>query len=192
MDSAELPIKLFKDQLALSKWLGQNHDKSSGMWLKFAKKNSGETSINYTEAMEEALRYGWIDSQTKRFDEKFYLQKFTPRRSKSIWSKINVDKIEKLIKEGKMMPSGIAQVEQAKADGRWAAAYEGRSKMAVPEDFQKALDDSPKAKEFYEAMSSSNRYAILFRLHHYKKPETKTANINKFIKMLEEGKKFHA
>jgi uncharacterized protein YdeI (YjbR/CyaY-like superfamily) len=191
MDSVELPVKLFKTQAGWDKWLAKNQDKAAGIWMKFAKKNSGETSINYTEAMEEALRYGWIDSQTKRFDEKFYLQKFTPRRAKSIWSKINVDKIERLIKEGKMMPSGIAQVEQAKADGRWKAAYEGQSKMAIPEDFQKALDISPKAKEFYETLSSSNKYAILFRLHHYKRPETKAANIKKFIKMLEDGKKFH-
>jgi uncharacterized protein YdeI (YjbR/CyaY-like superfamily) len=191
MDSAELSIKLFQAQTDWDKWLAKNHDQSPGIWMKFAKKNSGETSINYTEAMEEALRYGWIDSQTKRFDEKLYLQKFTPRRSKSIWSKINVAKVEKLIKEGRMMPSGLLQVEHAKADGRWAAAYGGQSKMTIPDDFQKALNSSPKAKEFYETMGSSNRYAILFRLHHYKRPETKAANIKKFIKMLEEGKKFH-
>jgi uncharacterized protein YdeI (YjbR/CyaY-like superfamily) len=191
MDSVELYVKLFKTQADWDKWLAKNQDKSAGIWMKFAKKNSGETSINYTEAMEEALRYGWIDSQVKKFDEKFYLQKFTPRRAKSIWSKINVDKIEKLIKEGKMMPSGIAQVEQAKSDGRWAAAYEGQSKMAIPDDFQKVLDENPKAKKFFAALNGSNRYAILFRLHHTKRAETRIANIQKFIKMLEDGQKFH-
>ena len=182
---------LFKTQADWGKWLQQNQGKSNGIWMKFAKKNSGEVSVNYTEAMEEALRYGWIDSQANRFDEKFYLQKFTPRRAKSIWSKINVDKVNKLIKESKMMPSGMVLVEQAKDDGRWAGAYEGQSKMAIPEDFQKALDGSPKAKQFYETLTSSNKYAILFRLHHTKRAEARKANIKKYIRMLEDGQKFH-
>jgi uncharacterized protein YdeI (YjbR/CyaY-like superfamily) len=127
----------------------------------------------------------------KGFDDKFYLQKFTPRRAKSIWSKINVEKAEKLIAENKMQPAGQIQVDLAKADGRWEAAYEGQRKMPMPEDFKKMLNENKKAKAFYDTLTSSNKYAILFRLHHYKKSETRASNIKKLIKMLEEGRKFH-
>jgi uncharacterized protein YdeI (YjbR/CyaY-like superfamily) len=191
MDIPQIPTEQFETYEDFQKWMAKNHDKSDGVWLKFAKKNSGEKSVNYQEAIEVALCYGWIDSLVKRFDDKFYLQKFTPRRAKSIWSKINVEKAEKLTKEHKMQPAGQKQIDLAKTDGRWEAAYEGQSKMQVPEDFQKALNKNKKAKEFFEKLNSSNRYAILFRLHHYKKPETRTVNIKKFVIMLEEGKKLH-
>jgi uncharacterized protein YdeI (YjbR/CyaY-like superfamily) len=191
MDKAQIPVKLFGSYADWAKWMAKNHDKSDSVWLKFAKKNSGEKSINYQEAVEVALCYGWIDSLVKGFDDKFYLQKFTPRRAKSIWSKINVEKAEKLIAENKMQPAGQIQVDLAKADGRWEAAYEGQRKMPMPEDFKKMLNENKKAKAFYDTLTSSNKYAILFRLHHYKKPETRASNIKKLIKMLEEGRKFH-
>jgi uncharacterized protein YdeI (YjbR/CyaY-like superfamily) len=190
MDKPQLPIELFEAYGDWQKWMAKNHDAYDGVWLKFAKKSSGEKSINYQEAIEVALCYGWIDSQVKSFDDKFYLQKFTPRRAKSIWSKINVEKAEKLIKEHKMQPAGQLQVDLAKTDGRWKAAYEGQSKMPIPEDFVVALNKNKKAKEFFEKLNGSNRYAILFRLHHSKRPETREANIKKFIQMLED-KKFH-
>jgi len=191
MDSPKQQVKLFKDQTMWQKWLDKNYDKSDGVWIKFAKKNSGEKSVNYQGAIEVALCYGWIDSQVKTFNDKFYLQKFSPRRAKSVWSKINVEKADKLIKDHKMQPAGQAQIDLAKSDGRWDAAYEGQGKMQVPEDFQKALNKNKKAKAFFEQLNRSNRYSILFRLHRSKKPETRTANINKFVAMLEEGKKFH-
>jgi uncharacterized protein YdeI (YjbR/CyaY-like superfamily) len=187
----EKPELLFALQAEWEEWLEKNHAKSDGVWLKFAKKNSGIKSVNYGEALEIALCYGWIDSQTKGFDEKFYLQKFTPRRSRSIWSTINRDKIEKLIADGKMKPAGLAQVEAAKADGRWDNAYEPQSRAVPPEDFQKALGKNKKAAEFYTSLNAANRYAFIFRLRSVKNPELRTAKITKFIQMLENGEKFH-
>ncbi|HEU4606879.1 MAG TPA: YdeI/OmpD-associated family protein [Chitinophagaceae bacterium] len=186
----EYPVKEFKDQQAFESWLEANPT-SDGIWIKLAKKGSGKTTVSYAEAVESALCYGWIDSQTKTFDEKFYIQKFTPRRSKSVWSKINVKKAEALIKAGRIRPAGLAQIEAAKADGRWTAAYEGSSTAEAPEDFLKALAKNKKATAFYETLSKSNKYAIIWRLHHSKKPETRQANIEKFINMLAEGKSFH-
>ena len=188
---SEQPELLFKSQVEWGKWLDKNHDKSDGVWLKFAKKNSGVKSVNYAESLEVALCYGWIDSQTKSLDEKFYLQKFTPRRSKSVWSKINTEKIEKLIAEDKMKPAGLAQVEAAKADGRWEAAYASSATIKMPEDFQRALEKSKKAADFYKKLSQANRYAILWRLHNAKRHETRIRNIKKFIRMLEMGEKLH-
>jgi uncharacterized protein YdeI (YjbR/CyaY-like superfamily) len=190
MNEAQLEL-LFKSQAKWEKWLDKNHAKSNGVWLKFAKKNSGIKSVNYTEALDVALCYGWIDSQMKGLDEKFYLQKFTPRRSRSVWSKINVGKIEHLIAEGKMKPAGLAQVAQAKADGRWSDAYEPQSRAVPPEDFQKALDRNRKAKEFYDSLNSVNRYAFIFRLGSVKNPQPRAAKIAKFIRMLEDQEKFH-
>lgn len=173
------------------KWLDKNHSQQDGVWLKFAKKASGITTVNYGEALEEALCYGWIDSQTKSLDDKYYLQKFSPRRARSVWSKINVGKIEKLMAEGKMQPAGLAQVEAAKADGRWEAAYHSPANIVMSEDFAKALDKNKKAKEFYETLSKGNKYAILWRLQQAKRPETRERNIKKFIDMLVAGQKFH-
>ena len=185
------PILFLKNQAEWNKWLDKNHAKSDGVWLKFAKKNSGEESINYAEGLEVALCYGWIDSQAKSLDNKFYLQKFTPRRSKSVWSKVNTEKIKKLIAEGKMKPAGMAQVEQAKADGRWKDAYEPQSRAVAPEDFKVALDKNPKAKVFYDSLNSANRYAFIFRLRSVKRPQTRAAKIEKFIIMLQNHEKFH-
>jgi uncharacterized protein YdeI (YjbR/CyaY-like superfamily) len=186
----DYPVEKFGSQKELEKWLEQNAE-SDGVWLKLAKKGSGETTVSYAEAVESALCFGWIDSQAKTFDDKFYIQKFTPRRSKSVWSKINVEKADALIKEGRMKPAGLAQVEAAKADGRWDAAYEGQSTAEAPADFLDALAKKKKAAVFYETLNKANKYAITWRLHHSKKPETRAANIHKFIQMLADGKTFH-
>ncbi len=186
----DYPVEKFDNQKEWEKWLGLNIG-SDGVWLKLAKKGSGETTVNYAEAVESALCYGWIDSQAKTFDDKFYIQKFTPRRAKSVWSKTNVERAEALIKQGRMQPAGLAQVEAAKADGRWEAAYEGQSTAEAPADFLEALAKHKKATQFYESLSKSNKYAIIWRLHHSKKPETRAANIKKFIKMLADGETFH-
>jgi uncharacterized protein YdeI (YjbR/CyaY-like superfamily) len=186
-----LQILEIRTQKDWQKWLDKNHAQQDGVWLKFAKKASGITTVNYAEALEEALCYGWIDSQAKSLDDKFYLQKFSPRRARSIWSKINVDKVEKLIAEGKMQPAGLAQIEAAKADGRWEAAYHSPANAVMSEDFSKALNKNKKAKEFYETLSKGNKYAILWRLQQAKRPETRARNIEKFIAMLAAGQKFH-
>jgi uncharacterized protein YdeI (YjbR/CyaY-like superfamily) len=187
----ELEILQFETPSGWTKWLENKHSQPDGVWLKFSKKNSGETTINYAEALEVALCYGWIDSQVKAFDEKFYLQKFTPRRAKSIWSKINVEKAENLIETGKMKPAGLAQVDAAKADGRWQAAYESPSTAEMPGYFIKALAGNPKAKAFFETISKGNRYAIAWRLHQAKREETKQRLTQKYIDMLEKGKTLH-
>jgi uncharacterized protein YdeI (YjbR/CyaY-like superfamily) len=185
------PILAFKAQTDWEKWLDKNCLSSNGVWIMFAKKNSDETTINYQQALEEALRYGWIDSQAKTYDEKFYLQKFTPRRARSIWSKINVEKIEALVVAAKMKPSGLAQVEAAKADGRWEAAYGSPSATQMQDYFLEALEKNKKAKDFFETISRANKYAIAWRLHQAKRPETKERLTKKFIDMLSEGKTIH-
>jgi uncharacterized protein YdeI (YjbR/CyaY-like superfamily) len=186
-----LQILELKSQKNWRAWLEKNHSQTDGVWLKFAKKTSGIKTVNYAEALEEALCYGWIDSQAKSLDDKYYLQKFSPRRSRSIWSKINVGKVEKLIAEGKMQPAGLAQIEAAKADGRWQAAYSSPADITEPPEFLAALNKNKKAKEFYANLSKSNRYAILWRLHNAKRPATRARNIEKFIAMLAAGQKFH-
>ena len=186
----DYPIKQFESQKELEKWVETNSD-SDGVWLKFAKKGSGETTVNYAEAIESALCYGWIDSQVKTFDKKFYLQKFTPRRAKSVWSKINVERVEALIKEGRMKPAGLAQVQAAKADGRWDNAYSGQATAEMPQDFKSALAKNPKAASFYENLSNANKYAFTWRLQNVKRPETRAANIEKYVKMLAAGKSLH-
>jgi uncharacterized protein YdeI (YjbR/CyaY-like superfamily) len=188
---AEIPIKPFKSKENWAKWLEMHHSKSTGIWLKISKKESNISSVTYPEAIEAALSYGWIDGQKKPFDNTYWLQKFTPRRQRSIWSKINCEKAELLIKDGKMRPAGLKEVERAKADGRWNTAYESQSKISVPEDLQKALDKNPAAKRFFSTLNSINRYAVLFRIHQAKKPETRIARIEKFVKMLEENKTLH-
>ncbi len=193
MDKAAdgLQILELRAQKDWRKWLDKNYGQTDGVWLKFAKKASGITTVNYSEALEEALCYGWIDSQSKTFDDKYYLQKFSPRRARSVWSKINVGKAEALIAEGRMQPPGLVQVEAAKADGRWQAAYDSPASAEMPDDFVSALAKNKKAKEFYETLSRSNKYAIIWRLQQAKRPETRARNIDKFISMLADGQKFH-
>ena len=162
----ELPIVECADASAWRDWLEEKHGSAEGVWLKFAKKGSPTPTVTYAEALEEALCYGWIDGQVRRHDEHFYLQRFTPRRPRSKWSQINREKAMRLIGEGRMRPAGMAQVEAARADGRWDAAYESQSRATVPEDFQKALDANASAAKFFATLSGSARYAFLYRLHH--------------------------
>lgn len=187
----DLPVLLFASQNDWSKWLNYNHEKQRGVWLKHAKKLSGKESISYLDALEVALCYGWIDSQKQSYDSDYFLQKFTPRGPKSMWSKINVAKAESLIKINKMQPSGLAAINQAKQDGRWDAAYDAPSASKVPEDFQTALDKNPEAKLFFETLNKSNKYAFCWRVQTAKKPETRTARIEKFIDMLNRGQKLY-
>lgn len=188
---ADLPIILFKTPSNLRQWLEANHSQPGGIWLKIAKKDSGHKSVTYSEALDEALCYGWIDGQLRAYDANFYLQKFTPRRPRSVWSKNNVANIERLTVAGKMMPAGIAEVKAAKKDGRWQQAYEPASANSLPEDFVTALDKNPKAKEFFLTLNKTNRYAFSWRVQTAKKPELRAARIEKFIKMLEDEQKFH-
>ena len=187
----EISTLPFPKQKDWADWLRKNHAKSSGVWLKLAKKNSGIQSVSYAEALETALCYGWIDGQKKSYDESFWLQKFTPRGAKSIWSKINKAKAGELIKSGRMKPAGLNAVERAKQDGRWDAAYDSPSVSTVPPDFQARLNKSAKAKAFFATLNSANRYAILFRIQTAKKAETRARKIEQFIEMLERKEKLH-
>ena len=187
----ELTILLFENPKAWKAWLDEHHASSPGLWLRLAKKASGLQSTTYAEALDVALCYGWIDGQKKTYDEKSWLQKFTPRGAKSIWSKINTEKVEQLISSGQMKPAGLKAIEQAKQDGRWAAAYASQSKATVPDALQAALDKHAQAKAFFATLNSANRYAILFRVHTAKKAETRAKRIQQFIEMLDRGEKFH-
>jgi len=186
-----LSIMSFETQQDWESWLTEHRTDTVGIWLKIAKKETGKPSVNYSEALDSALCYGWIDGQKASFDDQYWLQKFTPRRPKSIWSKVNCDKATALIAEGRMQPEGIRQVELAKADGRWESAYESQSKITIPADFQSELDKNQKAKDFFSTLNSINRYAILFRIHSAKKPATRSARINKFIEMLSNNQKIY-
>jgi len=187
----EIPTLLFPKQKDWADWLRKNHAKSSGVWLKLAKKSSGSHSVSYAEALEIALCYGWIDGQKKSYDESFWLQKFTPRGAKSIWSKINKGKAGELIRSGRMKPAGLNAVERAKQNGRWDAAYDSPSVSTVPPDFQARLNKSAKAKAFFATLNRANRYAILFRIQTAKKAETRARKIEQFIEMLERKEKLH-
>ncbi len=181
----------FANQQDWEAWLQENHAGTKGVWLKIAKKESGIPTVSYAEALESALCYGWIDGQKAAFDQRYWLQKFTPRRSKSIWSKVNCDKVTALIEAGRMQPAGLHEVERAKADGRWEAAYASQSKITVPDDLQRELDNNPQAREFFATLDSTNRYAILFRIQTAKKAETRATRIRKFVDMLANHEKIH-
>ena len=191
MKTTDLPTLPFATKNKWAGWLAKQHDKSAGVWLKLAKKDSGVPSVTYDEAVESALCYGWIDGQKKGFDDKYWLQKFTPRGPKSIWSKINTVKAEKLIASGEMKPAGLKTIELAKQDGRWDAAYESQRNITVPDDFQAALDKNKEAKAFFATLNSANRYAILFRIQTAKKAETRAKRIQQFVEMLERNEKIH-
>jgi uncharacterized protein YdeI (YjbR/CyaY-like superfamily) len=182
---AELPILQFDTPADWAAWLERHHESSQGAWIKLAKKASGITTITHKEALEEALCYGWIDGQSASFDESFYLIRFTPRRPRSKWSQLNREKVEGLSKEGRMRPAGLAQVQAAKEDGRWDAAYPPASAAAVPDDLQRALDANPKAKAFFRTLKGANRYAIIYRIHDAKRPETRARRIAEYVAMLE-------
>jgi uncharacterized protein YdeI (YjbR/CyaY-like superfamily) len=187
----ELPILLFSGPAELEAWLEENSD-CDGAWLKIAKKRAPEPSVTYPEAVELALCFGWIDSQKRGHDEIHFLQRFTPRRPGGRWSKINREKAEALIEADALRPAGLAEVEAAKADGRWDDAYEGSSTATVPDDLQRALDANPKAAEFFASLDATNRYAIIFRLTaEAKKPGTRERRLDRFVAMLERGEKIH-
>src|SRR6201992_4163607 len=183
----ELEIVLFADPGELEEWLEENGTESAGLWLKIAKKGTPVPSVTYDEAVELALCFGWIDSQKRGFDETHFLQRFTPRSPRGRWSKINREKAETLEKTGALRAAGASEVEAAKADGRWEAAYEGSRTAKVPDDLQAELDAHPKAAAFFADLDSANRYAIIWRLGEAKKPETRTRRLAKFLAMLGEG-----
>ena len=184
-------LKKFATPHAFEQWLSRNHAKAQGIRIQFAKKASGIRSINYAQALEVALCYGWIDGQAKSIDANWYAQRFTPRRARSIWSKRNRDIVARLIQEGRMQPAGQAEIDRAKADGRWDAAYDSPANAKVPPDLAAALRKSPTAKRFFEALDGQNRYAILYRLATAKKPETRARRLATFVEMLREGRKLH-
>ena len=189
--ATEHPTIFFETPAAWATWL-EAPTAPAGLWLKMAKGNTGIASITYAEALEVALCYGWIDSQKKSIDAQFWMQKFTPRRPGSIWSKINCQKIEALIARGAMKPAGLREVETAKIDGRWEAAYDSQSGSVLPADFQAALDQNPAALAFFATLKSAERYSFLFRIQTAKKPETRARNIQKFVSMLAVGEKIRA
>jgi uncharacterized protein YdeI (YjbR/CyaY-like superfamily) len=186
-----LPIVPFASQRQWEAWLDEHHASAKGLWLKIAKKDTGIDTVTYAEAVDSALCYGWIDGQRASFDETYFLQKFTPRARRSKWSKINRDKVAELTRQGRMKPAGLAEVEQAKQDGRWDAAYEGQRTATVPEDLRLELDKNPEALAFFATLSSQNRYAILFRIQDAKRPETRARRIAQFIAMLNERRKIY-
>jgi uncharacterized protein YdeI (YjbR/CyaY-like superfamily) len=189
--SAALAVRAFECQKDWAKWLKENHESSPGVWLQLAKKNTDIASVSYEEAVETALCFGWIDGQKKSHSERYWLQKFTPRSDKSVWSKINKQKAMALIKAGKMQTAGLHQVERAKRDGRWDAAYDSSSTSVAPEDFQSALDGNARAKAFFATLDSRNRYAMLFRIQTARTAATRAKRISKFVDMLKRHEKIY-
>jgi uncharacterized protein YdeI (YjbR/CyaY-like superfamily) len=180
----DLPVLAFASADAWEAWLAAEHETARGVWIKLAKKGSGVASVTYAEAVEAALRYGWIDGQARRLDDRFYVQRFTPRTRRSRWSMINREKAEALIAAGRMAPAGLREVERARADGRWDAAYASPSAATVPDDLQRALDGDPAAAAFFARLDAQNRYAILHRIGEAKRPDTRARRIEKFVAML--------
>ncbi|MDF3822511.1 YdeI/OmpD-associated family protein [Leptospira sp. 96542] len=191
IDPSADPPTLFKSDQAFETWLKRHHATSAGIWLQIAKRGAEATSVTYPEAVEIALCWGWIDSQKKALDAHYFLQRFTPRRPRSVWSKVNVEKVEALIQAGRLQAPGLAQVESAKADGRWARAYGGASMSLVPEDLIAAFDAVPAAKVFFSTINAANRYAILWRIQTAVKPETRARRIAQLVAMLARGETIH-
>lgn len=189
--AAVLPELSFDDAAAWQAWLALHHADAKAVWMRIAKKSAGVPSVTYAEALDVALCHGWIDGLKKSAGEHFWVQKWTPRGKRSIWSKINCGKAEMLAAAGRMAPAGQAEVERAKGDGRWQAAYDSSSAATVPDDLQAALDASPAAKAFFATLSSQNRYAILFRTHTAKKADTRARRIAQFVEMLAKGETIH-
>ena len=187
----DLPVVHFEKAEILNDWLEKNHMNSSGIWLRIFKKNSGILSINYDQALDEALCFGWIDGQVKSYDDKSYIQKFTPRRARSMWSKRNIEHVKRLENEGRMKPSGIKEAEAAKSDGRWDRSYDSPSNMTIPEDFLNELSKDPLSEGFFNNLNKTNKYAIAWRLQTAKKTETRTKRMKAILEMLAKGKKFH-
>ncbi len=189
--SKDLPIKAFTTPQKWREWLEKSHAASDGLWLRIFKKDSGKKSVTHQQALDEALCFGWIDGQRNSHDEVSFLQKFTPRRSRSIWSKRNRENVERLVKEKKMTPAGLAEIERAKKDGRWENAYDSPKNMEVPVGFLKELKKDKKAYEFFQSLNKTNKFAIAFRLHTAKRPETRERRMKTFLTMLAKGEKLH-
>jgi len=190
-NKTEIPILGFTSDKEWELWLIKNHANSNGLWLKIFKKDSGSKTVTYAEALDVALCYGWIDGQKKSNDAQSYLQKFTPRRAKSIWSMVNTEHIERLTKAGKMKPAGVKVVEEAKADGRWQKAYSSASKMTIPEDFLKELSKNKKAEAFFKTLNKTNLFSIGFKLQTAKTEETRLKRMKLILDMMKKGTKFH-
>jgi uncharacterized protein YdeI (YjbR/CyaY-like superfamily) len=191
MSANALPTRFFATASAWERWLEKNHGRSRGVWLKIAKPNARVSSVGYAGALEVALLFGWIDGQKQKLDERFWLQKFTPRGPRSRWSEKNRASAMRLVKEGRMRPAGLRAIESAKADGRWARAYASQSRASVPPDLQRALDAEPAALASFDGLDGRNRYAILYRVHDAKKPETRARRIADFVRMLAHGETLH-
>ena len=186
-----LPVMAFESTEAWDAWLSAHHADSAGLWLKIAKKGSAGQSISYSDALDVALCHGWIDGQKGRHDDDYWLQRFTPRKPGSNWSKINTERAAALIASGRMRPAGLREVERAQADGRWERAYQSQSRITVPEDLADALAANPRAREFFDTLDGTNRYAVLYRIASAKRPETRAKRIGTFVAMLSEHKKIH-
>jgi uncharacterized protein YdeI (YjbR/CyaY-like superfamily) len=186
-----LPVMSFESTDAWETWLAAHHAGSPGLWLKIAKKGAAGKTISYSDALDVALCHGWIDGQKGRHDDEYWLQRFTPRKPGSNWSKINTERAAALISSGRMRPAGLREVERAQADGRWEQAYESQSRVIVPEDLARALAANERARAFFATLDSANRYAILYRIGTAKKPETRAKRIDTFVTMLSEHKKIH-
>jgi uncharacterized protein YdeI (YjbR/CyaY-like superfamily) len=188
---ADGPLWEFPDREAWAGWLAQHAESSQGVWLKLARKDGGERSITYAEALDVALCHGWIDGQKGRVDERHWKQRFTPRRARSRWSKRNRERAEELLARGEMAPAGLREIEAARADGRWEAAYHSSATAEVPPDLQAALDADPAAAAFFAGLDRANRYSILYRLQEARRPETRARRLERFVAMLREGKRIH-
>ena len=188
----DLPILLFATPQEWESWLESHHTEQSGIWLKIARKDGGGSSVTYSDALDVALCFGWIDGQKKPSDQGYWLQKFTPRRAKSIWSQVNTERVARLQESGRMREQGLREVEAARAEGRWDAAYASQRNFVLPADFLEALKTSPSATAFFETLNRANRYAIFFRIEAAKKPQTRKARIDTFIAMLERQEKLHS
>jgi uncharacterized protein YdeI (YjbR/CyaY-like superfamily) len=180
-------VRAFKDAAAFAKWLAKHHADTAELWLKFAKAGTGIASVTYPEALDEALCWGWIDGQKKSFDEQYWLQRFVPRGSKSIWSKINIEHTERLIGAGRMQPEGQSEIDRAKADGRWSKAYSGSKTMEFPHDLLAAIEAEPKALDLFGRLNAQNRYAMAFRVHNLKTAAGRAKRIESFVEMLKRG-----
>jgi uncharacterized protein YdeI (YjbR/CyaY-like superfamily) len=190
-EPTDLPVLPFADQAALEAWLEAEHTTAPGLYVKIAKKGAGVPSVNWEQMVEVLVCFGWIDGRSNRLDDRFYLQRVTPRRAKSVWSMKNVTTVERLIAEGRMRPAGLAAVEAAKADGRWDRAYAGPATITVPDDLQEALAAVPAAYQQFEALDGQNRYAVLWRVHTAASPATRAKRIATLVKMLAEGGRIH-
>lgn len=188
---ASFDIVAFRSPRAWAQWLAANHEQRDGVWLRFFKKASNVPSLSYADALEEALCYGWIDGQVKKYDAHSYLQKFTPRRKRSVWSKLNVARATRLIDAGRMQPAGLRQVDDARRDGRWNDAYDSPSRSTLPDDLLAALSKNKKARAFFETLNKTNRYAITWRLQTARKPETRGRRLKAIVAMLARHEAFH-